>query len=77
MVSLREYCGEQNPCQSTLDSPIVCHCPLNLDIMICAGKRTGAPKDACQGDSGGPLLDKNEVQVGVISFGLGCARYVE
>lgn len=42
--------------------------------MICVGKRTGAPKDACQGDSGGPLLNSNGVQVGVISFGLGCAQ---
>lgn len=46
--------------------------------MVCAGKRTGAPKDACQGDSGGPLLatvdGEEEVQVGVISFGLGCAN---
>lgn len=45
--------------------------------MLCAGKRTGAPKDACQGDSGGPLLNEKGVQVGIISFGLGCARYVQ
>lgn len=48
--------------------------PIPDDIMLCAGKRTGAPKDACQGDSGGPILNSKGVQIGVISFGLGCAR---
>ncbi|KAI9558312.1 hypothetical protein GHT06_015065 [Daphnia sinensis] len=37
--------------------------------MVCAS----APgKDACQGDSGGPLLVKG-VQIGITSFGEGCA----
>jgi len=42
--------------------------------MVCAG---GGHKDACQGDSGGPLFvfEENEpVLVGVVSFGLSCAR---
>jgi len=30
-------------------------------------------KDSCSGDSGGPLV-KGNVQVGVVSFGDGCAR---
>lgn len=41
--------------------------------MLCA-KDEG--QDTCQGDSGGPLVVKDndeDVQVGVISFGLGCA----
>lgn len=38
--------------------------------MICAG----APgKDACQGDSGGPLV-RNGRQVGIVSWGIGCAE---
>ena len=31
-------------------------------------------KDSCQGDSGGPIMDSNGVQVGIVSFGIGCAR---
>ncbi|MFX8466402.1 serine protease, partial [Acinetobacter baumannii] len=43
--------------------------------MLCAA----APgKDTCQGDSGGPLFVSNRaggvVQVGVTSFGTGCAN---
>ncbi|XP_017773898.1 PREDICTED: trypsin-2-like [Nicrophorus vespilloides] len=41
------------------------------DRMICAG--VGGGKDACQGDSGGPLIS-NGKQVGVVSWGFGCAR---
>jgi trypsin len=41
--------------------------------MICAGGLRG--RDACQGDSGGPLLvDNTDDVVGLVSWGLGCAR---
>jgi secreted trypsin-like serine protease len=46
-----------------------------LDAMLCAS----APgKDTCQGDSGGPLVvahgNGSFTQVGITSFGNGCAR---
>ncbi|MEV6845423.1 serine protease [Actinoplanes sp. NPDC051411] len=42
---------------------------------ICAGK---SGVDTCQGDSGGPMIGRDNtgewVQVGIVSWGLGCAR---
>ncbi|CAK1551976.1 unnamed protein product [Leptosia nina] len=44
------------------------------DRMFCAGTPEGG-KDSCQGDSGGPVVfTSSETQVGVVSFGIGCAR---
>lgn len=44
------------------------------DTQLCAGE---GGIDACQGDSGGPLAARTPdgpVQVGIVSWGLGCAR---
>lgn len=44
--------------------------------QICAGRTSGGA-DSCQGDSGGALLvqiDGSPRQLGIVSFGIGCAR---
>jgi secreted trypsin-like serine protease len=46
--------------------------------MICAGDLANGGIDACQGDSGGPLVAPDDagrwVEVGIVSWGNGCAR---
>ncbi|MGI5257240.1 S1 family peptidase [Streptomyces angustmyceticus] len=45
---------------------------------ICAGKLDTGGTDTCQGDSGGPMFRKDDagqwLQVGIVSWGEGCAR---
>ena len=51
--------------------------------MLCAADIDGDDneEDSCQGDSGGPLMtvpideEEEPVQVGIVSWGLGCARF--
>ncbi|KAL6259697.1 anionic trypsin [Pogonomyrmex barbatus] len=45
---------------------------VHKEKQLCAGLPEGG-RDACQGDSGGPLLC-NGTQVGIVSWGEGCAR---
>ncbi|XP_011182964.2 trypsin alpha [Zeugodacus cucurbitae] len=41
------------------------------NTMMCAASRG---RDACAGDSGGPAINSNGEQVGIVSFGRGCAQ---
>jgi secreted trypsin-like serine protease len=57
-------------CQSSYGSDLV---PAD---MLCAGPLAGGT-DTCQGDSGGPMIktvNGTPVQVGIVSWGNGCAR---
>ncbi|CAG0915902.1 unnamed protein product [Notodromas monacha] len=42
--------------------------------MLCAGFEQQGGADACQGDSGGPIFFSDGTQVGLTSWGYGCAR---
>jgi secreted trypsin-like serine protease len=61
---------------STCSSSTMYGGSIRNDVMICAGFARGGV-DACFGDSGGPLIQSINGQnklVGVVSFGVGCAR---
>lgn len=72
-----------NKCRRTLTSTIAKYgyqaefsgLQISNDTHICAGV---GEIDSCTGDSGGPLISRNAdgvpVQVGIVSWGLGCAR---
>jgi len=49
--------------------------PIDEESEFCTGIVNGdGGKDSCQGDSGGPVLNEEGTQIGVVSWGNGCAR---
>jgi secreted trypsin-like serine protease len=69
-------CAEQIKAGLEREGLAVTYAGVSVDgaTQICAGN---GGSDACQGDSGGPLVLRTAngpVQVGVVSWGLGCAR---
>ncbi len=75
------YSPRQQAAQLPVVSEDQCNAPESYDGLVdesqlCAGLAEGGV-DACIGDSGGPLIigvDGFQVQVGVVSFGSGCAQ---
>ncbi|XP_022353284.1 serine protease 44 [Enhydra lutris kenyoni] len=62
-------------CNTMLQTEMETSSDLVKEGMVCGYSTQG--KDACQGDSGGPLvceLNKTWVQVGIVSWGIGCGR---
>lgn len=43
---------------------------ISSNHLLCAAQMG---RDSCYGDSGGPLIDRDDVQVGLVSSGVGCA----
>ena len=43
------------------------------EIVLCAGTAAGG-RDNCNGDGGGPLLTPDNVQIGIVSIGVGCGQ---
>lgn len=71
--SIREFQSPNNP-----NSPlVVAYADSTLtDNMFCAGDGKGL-RDSCQADSGGPLMvlvEGEYAQLGLVSWGYGCAR---
>ncbi len=80
--------GDSSPLLLDVKVPIVsrarCNAPKSYDGKVtprelCAGDVVDGGEDTCQGDSGGPLVArgpdrKPKVQVGVVSWGYGCAE---
>ncbi|XP_047386486.1 serine protease 42-like [Sciurus carolinensis] len=62
-------------CNEKMQTALSSKRDLVLQGMICGDTNKG--KDSCQGDSGGPMtceFNETWIQVGIVSWGVGCAR---
>lgn len=65
-----------NKCQQAYDDLMGSNNQFKWKNVICAAYDQGG-KDTCQGDSGGPMMIASQdayQQIGVVSFGYGCAQ---
>lgn len=74
-----EHADKSSQFLNEVDLPVISDrlCGTYAENEICAGDYDNGGKDTCQGDSGGPLakdVNGTWVQVGVTSWGIGCAR---
>lgn len=60
------YAGGYGCSDSASEAPAT-----NKAQQLCAGATDNPERDTCSGDSGSPMLDKNGVQVGIVSYGGG------
>lgn len=68
--------SNQKQCKRTYNNLIGSSSLFNWDNVVCAAYEDGG-KDTCQGDSGGPMTLPNDniyQQIGIVSFGYGCAQ---
>ncbi|PVD20786.1 hypothetical protein C0Q70_18947 [Pomacea canaliculata] len=74
-VSIETHQGSE--CASTFGFSTLTNYVPSPSTQLCAGDPVNGGKDSCQGDSGGPLTCQTAsgsyVQVGVVSYGNGCA----
>lgn len=67
--------SDEESCQRATDvAPVGRYSDEEMQYIFCAGRPY---QDSCQGDSGGPIFamvtKKIQVQIGIVSFGQGCA----
>lgn len=47
---------------------------VDMNATVCAKRDTAVASGNCFGDSGGPLITEDKILIGVVSWGIPCAR---